>query len=236
MTVRLITVAGPPSAGKTAVIRQILRSLLPESKAAYLKIDVVQAFEDQELAEEFQIPTKKIYSGDLCPDHMGIMVLKDAVAWAESNNADYLIYESAGLCLRCTPYTEHSFGICVIPAISGTHAPLKMAPMITFADAAAVTKIDLVSQAEKEVFRETIREVAPDIDIIETDALQGTNMRYLMQLIRNIPAPTSENDTLRSIPPLGVCTVCVGKKEIGWQEHFGVVRPLESKENLFRGE
>gem|GEM_PF-4226989 len=105
MTVRIITVAGPPCAGKTAIVRQILRALPTDSKSAYLKIDVVQAFEDLELAEEFNIPTKKIYSGDLCPDHMGIMVLKDAVNWAEENNADYLIYESAGLCLRCTPYT-----------------------------------------------------------------------------------------------------------------------------------
>ena len=236
MTVRIITVAGPPCAGKTAIIRQILRALPTDSKSAYLKIDVVQAFEDLELAEEFNIPTKKIYSGDLCPDHMGIMVLKDAVNWAKENNADYLIYESAGLCLRCTPYTAYSFGICVIPAISGTHAPLKMAPMIAFADAAVVTKIDLISQAEKEVFRETIKSVAPEIDIIETDALQGTNMRYLMQLIRNHPIIPDENDTLRGTPPLGVCTICVGKKEIGWQNHFGVVRPLESKENLFRGE
>lgn len=236
VSVRLIAVAGPPGAGKTAVIRQIIRELLPESKVAYLKIDVVQAWEDEELAEEFGIPTKKVYSGDMCPDHTGIMVLKDAVRWAEEEGADYLLYESAGLCLRCTPYTRQSFGLCVIPVISGTHAPFKMAPMIAFADVAVVTKIDLVSQAEKEVFREAIRDVVPEIDIIETDALAGTGMRYLMKLIREADLPSGSDDTLRGIPPLGVCTVCIGKKEIGWQGHFGVVRSLDAPDNFFRGE
>ncbi len=236
MTARLITVAGPPSAGKTAVVRQILKNLLPDSKVVYLKIDVVQAWEDEELAAEFHIPTKKVYSGDMCPDHTGILVLRDAVEWADSVDADYLIYESAGLCLRCTPYTTHSFGLCVVPAVSGMHTPLKMAPMITFADAVVVTKIDLVSQAEKEVFREAVRQVSSEVDIIETDALSGTNMRYLMKRISELPEPQTGTDQLRGVPPLGVCTVCVGKKDVGWQNHFGVIRPLDAPDNLFRGE
>ena len=100
---RLVIVAGPPSAGKTAVIRQIIRKFVKTDTPAYLKIDVVKAFEDEELREEFGIPTRKVYSGDLCPDHMGIMVLRDAITWAEGIGAGMLIIESAGLCLRCTP-------------------------------------------------------------------------------------------------------------------------------------
>ena len=41
---------------------------------------------------------------------------------------------------------------------------------------------------------------------------------------------------LRGSPPLGVCTICVGKKEIGWQHHFGVVRPLDGADNIYRGD
>ena len=40
---------------------------------------------------------------------------------------------------------------------------------------------------------------------------------------------------LRGNPPVGTCTICVGKKEIGWQSHFGVVRALENQ-NFYRGE
>jgi Ni2+-binding GTPase involved in maturation of urease and hydrogenase len=234
--VKLIIVAGPPSAGKTAVIRQILRHL-PEKSAAYLKIDVIYATEDEEIASEFGIPARKVISGDLCPDHAGIMVLSDALLWAGKEGAEYLIAESAGLCLRCTPYTTESLGIAILSAIGGTHSPYKMAPMIALADAAVVTRIDLVSQAEKEVFREGIRDVAPDIEIIETNAMVGTGMRYLMKMIDALPEITdAAGITLRGSPPLGVCTVCVGKKQIGWNNHFGVVRRLDSADSLFRGE
>jgi hypothetical protein len=40
---------------------------------------------------------------------------------------------------------------------------------------------------------------------------------------------------LRGNPPLGVCTICAGKKEIGWEKHFGVVRGLET-DPFYRGE
>jgi Ni2+-binding GTPase involved in maturation of urease and hydrogenase len=234
---KLVIVAGPPIAGKTAVIRQIIRKFNKTDKTAFLKIDVVRAFEDEELHEEFGIPTKKVYSGDLCPDHMGIMVLRDAIKWAEDLKAGIMIVESAGLCLRCTPYTTQAYGIAVLPAVSGSNAPLKMAPLIALADSAVVTKTDLISQAEKEVFRECIHSVVPAIDIIETNAVQGTGLRYLMQAIAKHPEISDADAiSLRGTPPLGVCTICIGKKEIGWQNHFGVIRPLEEADNIYRGD
>jgi Ni2+-binding GTPase involved in maturation of urease and hydrogenase len=233
---RLIIVAGPPSTGKTSVIRQIIRSM-HENRFAYLKIDVVTASEDEELAAEFGIPTRKIYSGDLCPDHAGIMIMDDAITWAAGEHADYLIVESAGLCLRCTPYTTQSLGIVVLSAISGIHSPVKMAPMIALADIAVVTRIDLVSQAEKEVFRERIRGISSGVDVVETNAIQGTGLRYLVRSIAKAPEISDQKTiTLKGIPPLGVCTVCIGKKGIGWQNHFGVIRKLDGADYLFRGE
>jgi Ni2+-binding GTPase involved in maturation of urease and hydrogenase len=234
---KLVIFAGPPSAGKTAVARQVIRHLKDDHRIAYLKIDVVRAFEDEELAQEFGIPTRKVYSGDICPDHTGIMVLRDAIGWADGLRADYLIVESAGLCLRCTPYTTQSLGIVALSSVGGTNSPLKMAPMIALADVSVVTKTDLVSQAEKEVFRERVREVAPAIEIIETNAVQGTGLRYLFRAVEE--APEIENAdaiVLRGVPPLGVCTICVGKKEIGWQHHFGVVKALDGADDLYRGD
>ena len=149
---KLLMVAGPPSAGKTTVIKQVVKNLGSRFKIAFLKIDVVTAFEDEELKMEFGIDTMKVYSGDLCPDHAGVMVLGDAIDWGERVGAQLLIVESAGLCLRCSPYLNQGLGVVVLDAISGIHAPLKMGPMVSLADTAVVTKIDLVSQAEREVF------------------------------------------------------------------------------------
>lgn len=234
---QLVIIAGPPSAGKTTLARQIVRNAGTE-KIAFLKIDVVKAFEDEELKREFGIETMKIYSGDLCPDHAEAMVMEDALDWAEKLSADILIVESAGLCLRCSPYLNQGLGIVVLDSLSGINAPLKMGPMVSLADIAVVTKIDLVSQAEREVFRQKILEVNPEIQIIETNALQGTSLQLLYRLIHQSREITPETITLKGVPPLGVCTICVGKKEVGWKHHFGIVKKLEAgcTEYLYRGE
>jgi Ni2+-binding GTPase involved in maturation of urease and hydrogenase len=235
---KLVIIAGPPSAGKTALIKQIVSNLKAEMRIAFLKIDVVKAYEDIELATEFGILTKKIYSGDLCPDHAGVMVLGDAIEWAAENDTDLFIVESAGLCLRCSPYLNQGLGIVVLSSISGIHAPEKMGAMVSLADVAVVTKIDLVSQAEREVLIQKIKEIHPQVVLLETNALQGTSLQRLYTLIRNSSEIEDGNLYLKGNPPLGTCTICVGKKDIGWRQHFGVVKKLDGQiaEYLYRGE
>lgn len=235
---KLIIIAGPPSAGKTALTKQIVKRFKEEMRIAYLKIDVVKAYEDIELAREFNILTNKVYSGDLCPDHAGVMVLGDVIDWAEENRADILIVESAGLCLRCSPYLNQGLGIIVLSSISGIHTPEKMGAMVSLADVAVVTKIDLVSQAEREVLIQKIKEVHPHIILMETNALQGTSLYRLFDLIQNSGSITKEQLFLKGNPPIGTCTICIGKKEIGWQHHFGVIKKLDGQiaDYLYRGE
>jgi Ni2+-binding GTPase involved in maturation of urease and hydrogenase len=232
---KAIICAGPPTSGKTTILKQVIRRLLQQDvRPAYLKIDVQYADEDETLAKEFDIPTKKVYSGELCPDHCNVMVLGEAVEWAEEQGCDFLLVETAGLCLRCSPYIEGSLGIVVLEATSGMNLPRKIGPMLSLADVAVVTKIDLVSQAEREVFRARILEACPGMRIIETDALYGIGVDPLVR--RLTESPEVEYPLyLRGNPPVGTCTICVGKKEIGWKQHFGVVRPLDT-EMFYRGE
>ncbi|MGI5875552.1 MAG: GTP-binding protein [Dethiobacteria bacterium] len=235
---KLVIIAGPPSAGKTALIKQIVKRFNQEMRIAFLKIDVVKAFEDLELKKEFGILTKKIYSGDLCPDHAEVMILGDAIDWAEGNAADLLIVESAGLCLRCSPYLNQGLGIIVLSSISGIHTPEKMGAMVSLADVAVITKIDLVSQAEREVLIQKIKEVHTKIVLMETNALQGNSLNRLYELIKDSAEIDKNNLFLKGNPPLGTCTICVGKKEIGWKHHFGIIQKLDGPvaEYLYRGE
>jgi len=106
--------------------------------------------------------------------------------------------------------------------------------MLSLADIAVVTKIDRVSQAEREVFRSRIQDVAPSVRIREVNALYGIGIDPLVDTIRAWP-DAGENLMLRGNPPVGTCTICVGKREVGWQSHFGVVRSLENQ-NFYRGE
>ena len=153
---RVAICAGPATTGKTSVLRHATRKLLQAgSRVAFLKLDVQYADEDELLAKEFGIPTRKVYTGELCPDHCHVMVLGDAMRWAEQSDCDVLLVETAGLCLRCAPYVDGGLGMIVLEATSGMNLPLKVGPMLSLADIAVVTKIDRVSQAEREVFRAT---------------------------------------------------------------------------------
>lgn len=232
---KLAICAGPATTGKTSVLRHVIRKLQDGGqRVSFLKIDVQYAEEDEQFAREFGIPTRKVYSGELCPDHCNVMVLGDALQWARTNESDVLLVETAGLCLRCSPYADGGLGIIVLEATSGMNLPLKVGPMLSLADVAVVTKIDRVSQAEREVFRARIQDVAPSVRIREVNALYGIGIDPLVDHIRAIPdAP--EHMLLRGNPPVGTCTICVGKKEIGWQSHFGVVRALDNQV-FYRGE
>ncbi|MCE5271244.1 cobalamin biosynthesis protein [bacterium] len=232
---RLLICAGPATTGKTSVLRHMVRRLLAGgTRVVFLKVDVQYAEEDEQFAREFGIPVRKVYSGELCPDHCNVMVLGDAVAWARREQADFLIVETAGLCLRCSPYVDTGLGMIVLEATSGMNLPLKVGPMLSLADVAVVTKIDRVSQAEREVFRARIQDVAPSVRIREVNALHGIGIDPLLEMLGEAPE-AGERMLLRGNPPVGTCTICVGKKEVGWQSHFGVVRPLENQ-TFYRGE
>jgi Ni2+-binding GTPase involved in maturation of urease and hydrogenase len=227
--------SGPPTTGKTSVLRHAIRKLIDKGeRCAFLKIDVQFAEEDEQLAAEFGIPTRKVYSGELCPDHCSVMVLGDAIQWADENDCSILLVETAGLCLRCAPYVDGGLGICVLEATSGMNLPLKVGPMLSLADVTVVTKGDLVSQAEREVFRARIQDIAPMTQIREANALYGIGIDPLVEAILETP-DAQEDLLLRGSPPVGTCTICVGKKEVGWQAHFGVVRALDNQ-NFYRGQ
>lgn len=232
---KLAICAGPATTGKTSVLRHMIRKLhANQQHVAFLKIDVQFAEEDEQFTHEFGIPTRKVYSGELCPDHCNVMVLGDALHWARRAGSDVLLVETAGLCLRCSPYVDGGLGMIVLEATSGMNLPLKVGPMLSLADVAVVTKIDRVSQAEREVFRARIQDVAPTVRIREVNALYGIGIDPLIEHIQITPE-AGVNLLLRGNPPVGTCTICVGKKEIGWQSHFGVVRALENQ-LFYRGE
>lgn len=226
---KLCICAGPATTGKTSVLRHIIKKLIGmDLNVAYLKIDVQYAEEDILLAAEFGIPTRKVYSGELCPDHCNVVVLGDTLEWAQSISSDILLVETAGLCLRCSPYVDGGLGFIVLEATSGINLPLKVGPMLSLADTAVITKIDRVSQAEREVFRMRIQDVAPTVRIREVNALHGIGIDPLVDQIIQMDH-VGENILLRGNPPVGTCTICVGKKDIGWKQHFGVVRKLDGQ-------
>lgn len=235
---KLLLAGGPPSTGKTTVIQRIIEKRKEKYKIAYLKMDVVTAHEEALMKEKYGIDARTVYAGDLCPDHAEVMIITDAIKWAESIQADLLIVESAGLCLRCSPYLNQGLGVVVLSMLSGLHSVDKMKQLICFADVALLTMNDLVCQAEREVYIKKIKSSFDKLTVIETNALQGIAIEYLCNLIDESKPIEIESLELKGNPPLGTCSICMGSKKVGWKNHYGVVRQLDSNASdfMYRGD
>jgi Ni2+-binding GTPase involved in maturation of urease and hydrogenase len=222
---KLVICAGPTAVGKTSVLRHVIRKLLAKNICvAYLKNDVQYATDATMLAEEFGIHTATEYSGEFCPDHASVTTLYGHIQWAWAAGAEVLLVETAGLCLRCAPYAlpGESLGIVVLEETSGIDLPFKIGPMLTLADVAMITKIDMVSQAEREIFLARTRVAAPKVRVWEVNAQAGIGIDPLIQRILSTP-DLVKIPTLRGNPPLGTCTVCSGERSMDPKKHRGVV-------------
>ena len=125
---KLITVSGPPSSGKTSVILNVIKELKNEGiKAGVVKMDCL-ATHDNVLYERNEIPVKVGLSGNLCPDHFFVSNIEDCVSWGIKSGFDVLVSESAGLCNRCSPHIKEVMAVCVIDNLMGVNTPKKIGP------------------------------------------------------------------------------------------------------------
>lgn len=224
---KLIIVAGTPGAGKTSVLIHTIKTLKEKSiKPSVVKIDCLNTDDDKRFAK-LDIPVLLGLSKDMCPDHFSIYNIGEMIDFAKKHKSDMMIMETAGLCHRCAPYTTNSIGVCVIDATSGPNNPTKVGPFLSSADIVVITKGDMISQAEREIFRERIIEVNPDCKIIDINGLSGQGCTELANQIKTIKIEPSKNELLRHNAPFAVCTLCVGEKRVNKKYHRGLLRKMD---------
>jgi Ni2+-binding GTPase involved in maturation of urease and hydrogenase len=225
----LVTVSGPPSVGKTSVILKTIASL----KQRDLKVGVVKfdcLFTDDDiLYEKAGVMVQKGLSGGLCPDHYFVSNIEEVTQWGLENEFDILISESAGLCNRCSPYIKDIKAVCVIDNLSGIGTPKKIGPMLKSADIVIITKGDIVSQAEREVFASRVHSVNPAATILHVNGLTGQGSFELSTLLydKDENITTLKGKTLRFSMPAALCSYCLGETRIGESYQMGNVRKID---------
>jgi Ni2+-binding GTPase involved in maturation of urease and hydrogenase len=225
----LVTFSGPPSSGKTAVILKTIEAIQQRDlKVGVVKFDCLYT-DDDELYRKAGIPVKKGLSGSLCPDHYFVSNIEEVVQWGKERDLDLLITESAGLCNRCSPYIKDIKAICVIDNLSGINTPKKIGPMLKTADIVVITKGDIVSQAEREVFASRVSTVNPDAMVMNVNGLTGQGAYEFSTLLYdeedNIDTVTGKK--LRFSMPSAMCSYCLGETRIGEEHQLGNVRKIE---------
>lgn len=229
---QFITVAGPPSSGKTLVLMHLVKLLQQDNiRVAIGKIDCHQTSDGLFFKERLNIPVVVGISDYVCPDHYGAVNAEEIFSFGEQHGADITIVETAGLCHRCAPAIQECMAIAVVDCVSGIDTPRKIGPMLTTADVVVVTKGDMVSQAEREVFRSNICEVNSAAKIIELNGLTGMGALSLKRLVLNAPSTESlQGMRLRHDMPSAVCSYCEGETRLGADYQMGNIIKLDIEE------
>lgn len=225
---RLVTVAGPPSCGKTSIVTKACAALRQTGvTSAVIKFDCLQT-RDDDLYAACGIPVTVALSGGLCPDHFFATNLEEAWAWAEGIGAACCVIETAGLCNRCAPHLRGALALCVIDNLMGIDAPEKIGPMLRLADVVVVTKGDLVSQAEREVYRYRIGQMNKRAVIRHVNGLTGQGCADLAAIMAMAPDIATVTDMkLRFAMPAAVCSYCLSEMRIGSRYQKGNVKKAE---------
>jgi len=225
---KFLTISGPPSSGKTSVILKTIDALKEKGyRAGVVKFDCLLT-DDDKLYMSKNIPVKKGLSGALCPDHFFVSNIEACVEWGVENNLEFLISESAGLCNRCSPHIKDILAVCVIDNLSGVNTPKKIGPMLKSADIVIVTKGDIVSQAEREVFASRVKNVNPSATIMHVNGITGQGAYEFASLIEDTnEIETLKGKRLRFSMPSALCSYCLGETRIGESYQMGNVRKME---------
>jgi len=222
---RLVTVAGPPSCGKTALLTHACRHLAEAGiRSAVVKFDCLGS-RDAEAYALAGVPVSVVLSGGLCPDHFYATNIEEAFAWAKGTGAECCLIETAGLCNRCSPHIRGLLALCVIDNLMGIDAPEKIGPMLRLADVICVTKGDLVSQAEREVYRHRIRQMNARAVIRHVNGLTGQGCQDLARILAMAPdADRLVERRLRFAMPAAVCSYCLSETRLGAHYQKGNVK------------
>ena len=224
----LVVFSGPPSSGKTSVILKTVDALKQQGiSVGVVKFDCLYT-DDDILYEKAGIPVKKGLSGALCPDHFFVSNIEEVVQWGISLGLSMLITESAVLCNRCSPYIKEIKGVCVIDNLSGINTPKKIGPMLKSADIVIITKGDIVSQAEREVFASRVNSVNPTAVTMHVNGLTGQGAYELSTLLyeKEKEIDTVQGKQLRFPMPSALCSYCLGETRIGEKYQMGNVRKM----------
>ncbi len=222
-----VIVAGTPSSGKTSVMIHTIRHLLKSSvKVAACKIDCLHTTDDEKY-RRLGIAVSVGLSDYICPDHFFVANLEEIEEWAKNQHADVVVVETAGLCHRCAPAVNGCLSLCIIDSLIGIDAPQKIGPMLSTADIVVVTKSDLVSQAEREVFRFMVREANPHAKILSINGLTGQGAIALKNEIANFDFATGITGKELKYPmPAAICSYCSGETIIGESYQMGNVKKI----------
>lgn len=204
-------VAGAHGSGKTSLLVHALGALARQGmRPGVFKVDP-RPSPDADLFERRGIAARVHVSGDVCPDHEAMVALGEAWRWATARGLDVLAIESGGLCHRCAPFLRRVLAVCVVSGLSNLATPDKMRPMVAGADLVILTRAEMLSPAEREVFLGKLHAASPGAVVFSANGLTGEGALDLASAVRQgRDLRLLDVEPLRATLPTGYCHFCQG--------------------------
>ena len=208
---RFAIVAGPPGSGKTSLLLHALAQVRAAGiPPGVFKLDALST-SDRDRFEARGFPADCHTAGDVCPDHEAMVVLGRAWEWARGQRLGLLVFETAGLCDRCSPFLKKALAVCVASGLAGVRAPAKMRTMVETADLLVLTRAELISHAERQILLGTLQKMNPRAQRLTANGLTGEGTHLLAAAMMASPdVRLMETEPLRSLLPTGYCHFCQG--------------------------
>ncbi len=204
-------VAGAHGSGKTSLLVHVLGALARQGmRPGVFKVDP-RPSPDADLFERRGIAARVHVSGDVCPDHEAMVALGEAWRWATARGLDVLAIESGGLCHRCAPFLRRVLAVCVVSGLSNLATPDKMRPLVAGADLVILTRAEMLSPAEREVFLGKLQAASPGAIVFPANGLTGEGALDLASAVRRgRDLSLLDVEPLRATLPAGYCHFCQG--------------------------
>jgi Ni2+-binding GTPase involved in maturation of urease and hydrogenase len=94
----------------------------------------------------------------------------------------------------------------------GMDTPRKIGPVLRMADIAVITKYDIVSQAEREVFAFRVMQANPKARLLFVNGISGQGVFELGRLVSEAGSvQTITGGRLRFSMPAALCSYCLGE-------------------------
>ncbi|HEX5385677.1 MAG TPA: hydrogenase nickel incorporation protein HypB [Gemmatimonadales bacterium] len=174
--VRVVNAVSGPGAGKTTLLEATLSALAPRRRVAALVGDLATDNDARRLGRS-GAPVRQITTGTVC--HLDAEMVERALEGWDLSALDLLFIENVGnlVCPASFDLGEQ-LRVVLFSVTEGEDKPLKYPTIFNSADMAIVTKIDLADAVgfDRAAAHRNVREVRPDIEILEVSARTGAGM------------------------------------------------------------
>jgi hydrogenase nickel incorporation protein HypB len=191
----VVSLVSSPGAGKTTFLREVLRRLHASYRVAALVGDLATENDARRLAES-GAPCRQIVTGTVC--HLEAQMVETALADWRLEDLDFLFVENVGNLVCPASYDlGEAYRLVLLSTTEGEDKPLKYPTIFNTADAAVITKCDLVEAVgfdRAEALR-SINGVRPGLPVFDVSARTGAGMdAVLLELARRRAAAFGGGD------------------------------------------